>query len=216
MTSTLLRALAPGYNRDQFLVQRVKKDRGRKNRGSRRASHLKGDVIELAAAADGRAARVHHAVHRNDARAALRGSPGPFPGGAPRRGAASCGFAFYSLLARHFPEVFQKRASLDAACDPRKKRNPVGKVLVCPADEPWNLAPLCFWVRSQPAPALVAPLALPALPSSADGRVRAGANWRKTAPGAQSSQGPAITQEEPEPPNITHIVFLLYSFLASH
>lgn len=142
MTSTLLRALAPGYNRDgrahgswsQFLVQRVKKDRGRKNRGSRRASHLKGDVIELAAAADGRAARVHHAVHRNDARAALRGSPGPFPGGAPRRGAASCGFAFYSLLARHFSEVFQKRASLNAACDPRKKRNPVGKVLVCPAE----------------------------------------------------------------------------------
>lgn len=149
-------------------MQRVQIDRGRRTAGARRASHLKGDVIELAAAADGRAARMDHAVHRNDARAALRGSAGPFPGGAPRRGAASCGFAFYSLLARHFAR-FPKRASLNAACDPRKKKTRWEKVLVCPADEPWNLAPLRFWLRSQPAPALVAPLALPALPSSADG-----------------------------------------------
>lgn len=66
------------------------------------ASHLKSDVIELAAVADGRSARMDHTVHRNDARAAPRGSPGPPPHRAPRRGAAGCGFAFNSLLARHF------------------------------------------------------------------------------------------------------------------
>lgn len=69
--------------------------------GAADRSHLKGDVVELAAAAGGRSARVDHAVHRNEPRAAPRGSPGPFPGRAPRRGAAGGSFAFNSLLARH-------------------------------------------------------------------------------------------------------------------
>lgn len=91
-------------------------------------SHLKGDVVELAAAADGRSARVHHAVHRNDPRAAPRGSPGPFPGRTPRRGAAGGGFAFDSLLARHFTrfpnELLQKPA-----------QNCSGKVVVPPSSD---------------------------------------------------------------------------------
>lgn len=88
-------------------------------------SHLKGDVVELAAAADGRSARVHHAVHRNHPRAAPRGSPGPFPAWTPRRGAAGGSFAFNSLLARHFTrfpnELLQKSA-----------QNWSGKVVVAP------------------------------------------------------------------------------------
>lgn len=89
-------------------------------------SHLKGDVVELAAAAaDGRSARVHHAVHRNHPRAAPRGSPGPFPGRTPRRGAAGGSFAFDGLLARHFTrfpnELLQKSA-----------QNWSGKVVVAP------------------------------------------------------------------------------------
>lgn len=161
-------------------------------RERRHASHLKSDVIELAAAADGRSARMDHAVHRNDARAALRGSPGPFPGGAPRRGAAGCGFAFYNLLARHFTRFPNELLrTLRVIC----ANKPEGKVLLCPSDEPRNLAPLRFWMKSKPAPALAAPLSLPALPRSADGSVRAGAMWRTTAPGAQSSQGTAIKEE---------------------
>lgn len=42
-----------------------------------------------------------HAVHLHNARAAPRRFPGPFPGGAARRGAAGRGFASDSLLARH-------------------------------------------------------------------------------------------------------------------
>lgn len=92
-------------------------------RKRRRASHLKRDVIELAAAADGRSARVDHAVHRNHARAALRGSPGPFPDGAPRRGAAGRGFAFYSLLARHFTRFLNELLrTLRAICAKKKKK----------------------------------------------------------------------------------------------
>lgn len=43
-----------------------------------------------------------HAVHLNNARAAPRSFPAPFPDGAARRRAAGRGFAFGSLLARHF------------------------------------------------------------------------------------------------------------------
>lgn len=68
-------------------------------------SYLEGDVIELAAVADGRSAGMDHAVHLNNARAAPRSFPGPFPGGAPRRRAAGCGFAFGCLLARHFSRI---------------------------------------------------------------------------------------------------------------
>lgn len=210
----LLRSLAPGTGRDAHTVRVLaacifprllepaagltsEKTLEAELRERRHASHLKSDVIELAATADRRSARMDHAVHRNDARAALRGSPGPFPGGAPRRGAAGCGFAFYSLLARHFTRFLNELLrTLRVIC---AKKNPEGKVLVCSSDEPWNLAPLRFWVKSKPAPALVAPLSLPALPRSADGSVRAGATWRKTASGAQSSQGTAMKQEQPKP-----------------
>lgn len=58
-------------------------------------SYLKGDVIKLAAAADGGSARMNHPVHRNDARAAPRSFPSPFPAG------AGSSFPFGSLLARH-------------------------------------------------------------------------------------------------------------------
>lgn len=159
-------------------------------------SHLKGDVVELAAAADGRSARVHHAVQRNDSRAAPRGSPGPFPGRTPRRGAAGGGFAFNSLLARHFTrfpnELLQTLPKICAKLEWKS-------LSFLPPQMSWNRAPLCFWAKSEPAPALVAPLSLPALPRSAGGSVRAGAMWRKTAPGAQSTQDPVSKLDQPEP-----------------
>lgn len=91
-------------------------------REHRHPSHLKSDVIELAAAADRRSARMDHAVHRNDARAALRGSLGPFAGGAPRRGAAGCGFAFHSLLARHLTRFLNELLRALRVICAKKKR----------------------------------------------------------------------------------------------
>lgn len=123
------------------------------------------------------------AVHRNDPGAAPRGSPGPFAGRAPRRGAAGCSFAFNSLLARHFPrfanELFRRLREWKSCLSPTSDGS--------------------FWTKREPASALLAPLSLPALPRSARGSVRAGAMWRKTAPGAQSTQDPVIKQDEPEP-----------------
>lgn len=136
----LLRSLAPGTGRDAHTVRVLaacifprllepaagltsEKTLEAELRERRHASHLKSDVIELAATADRRSARMDHAVHRNDARAALRGSPGPFPGGAPRRGAAGCGFAFYSLLARHFTRFLNElRRTLRVICAKKKIR----------------------------------------------------------------------------------------------
>ena len=65
-------------------------------------SYLEGDVVKLAAVADGRSAGMDHTVHLNDARAASRSFPDTFPGRAARRRAAGRCFAFGSLLARHF------------------------------------------------------------------------------------------------------------------
>lgn len=64
-------------------------------------TYLESDVVELAAVADGRSARVHHAVHLHDARAAPRRLPGPLPRGAGR------GFSFDRLLTRHFSIFFE-------------------------------------------------------------------------------------------------------------
>lgn len=69
------------------------------------ASYLKGDVIELAAVADGRSARMNHPVHLHNARAAPRSFAGPFPGGAACRRTAGRCFAFGSLLARHVSRI---------------------------------------------------------------------------------------------------------------
>lgn len=77
-----------------------------------RASYLESDVIKLAAVADGGSAGMDHAVHLNNARAALRSFPGPFPGGAARRRAAGRGFAFGSLLARHVLGISKKKTIL--------------------------------------------------------------------------------------------------------
>lgn len=41
--------------------------------------YLERDVIKLVAVADGGSAGIHHAVHLNNARAALRSSPEAFP-----------------------------------------------------------------------------------------------------------------------------------------
>lgn len=97
-------------------------------------SHLESDVIKLAAVADGGSAGMDHPVHLHNARAAPRSLPGPLPGGAARGRAAARGFAFHSLLARHFsksPEVSSRI---------QDKNNNNNKGIVSGSAEGWKVA----------------------------------------------------------------------------
>lgn len=93
-------------------------------------SYLKGDVVKLAAVADGGSAGMDHTVHLNDARAAPRSFPDTFTGRAARRRAAGSCFTFGSLLARHFsrfpPEKKKKKVSSGIRAESEQHRHNLG------------------------------------------------------------------------------------------
>lgn len=147
-----------------------------------------------------------HAVHRNDARAALRGFHRRVPGWAPRRGVVGCGFAFYSLLARHFYEV-SKRVPLNAASDLRKKAE--GKSSRLPLR--WALNSCSSSLLSEEKTRSCSGCSSVTSCSSQE-RKRISARWnnmaQKNAPGAQSSQCTAIKRRNGNFTNITEIVYI--------
>lgn len=143
-----------------------------------------------------------HTVHLHNARAAPRRSPGPFPGGAARRGAAGRGFASESLLARHISR-FQKYL-----CEARLKQTTAQN-----KTKPWpNLRKKMGWkvelqcgrffnlrvenmflsnslwslLKPLPAPDRLAPLRTKSLSTARC--VEVDVMWQKTPPWAQTSR----------------------------